>query len=86
LNSLQLILSDKTYFAPAWVFASLNIATGTWVLYLPFVKSKFNLNDSEIGIALFSLAAGLLISIPFIPFINRKIGVGRSLCSVFVYY
>lgn len=52
--------------------------TGTWVLYLPHVKTKFGLNDSEIGVALFFLALGLLISIPFIPFINRKIGVGRS--------
>lgn len=78
MESLKLILSDKNYFAPAWVFASLNIMTGTWVLYLPLIKSKFALNDSEIGVALFSIAVGLLISIPFIPFINRKIGVGRS--------
>ena len=78
MHSLKLILSDRNYFAPAWVFASLNILTGTWVLYLPHVKTKFALNDSEIGLALFALAIGLLISIPFIPFINRKIGVGRS--------
>lgn len=78
MESLKLILSDKTYFAPAWVFASINIMTGTWVLYLPYVKSHFGLNDSKIGIALFSLALGLLISIPLIPYINRKVGVGRS--------
>lgn len=78
LESLKLILSNRTYFAPAWVFASLNILTGTWVLYLPHVKTSFGLDDSEIGLALFALALGLLISIPFIPFINRKIGVGRS--------
>lgn len=52
--------------------------TGTWVLYLPYIKTKFALNDAQIGIALFCLALGLLISIPFIPFINGKIGVGRS--------
>ncbi len=78
MNSLKLILSNWSYFAPAWVFASLNIMTGTWVLYLPHVKTKFALNDAEIGMALFCLALGLLVSIPFIPFLNKKLGVGRS--------
>jgi len=78
MDSLRLILSNWTYFAPSWVFASLNILTGTWVLYLPHIKSKFDLNDGQIGIALFSTALGLLISIPFIPYINQKLGVGKS--------
>ncbi len=78
MESLRLILSNRIYFAPAWVFASLNIVTGTWVLYLPYVKTKLELNDAQIGVALFSLALGLLISIPFIPLVNRKIGVGNS--------
>ncbi len=78
MNSLRLILSDRRYFAPAWVFASLNIMIGTWVLYLPHIKMKFGINDAEIGIALFCTALGLLISIPFVPFVNQKIGVGRS--------
>lgn len=66
------------YFAPAWVFASLNIVTGTWVLYLPYIKMKFGLNDAEIGVALFCIALGLLSSIPFVPYVNKRIGVGRS--------
>ena len=78
MNSLKLILSNWRYFAPSWVFASLNIMTGTWVLYLPHIKSKFALNDAEIGMALFSLAVGLLVSIPFIPYLNNKYGVGRT--------
>ena len=52
--------------------------TGTWVLYLPHVKMKFDLNDAQIGIALFCLAFGLLISIPFVPAINKKLGVGQA--------
>ena len=78
MKSLRLILSKATFFAPAWVFSSLNILIGTWVLYIPFIKIKFNLNDAEIGFALFFTALGLLISIPFIPKINKKIGVGKS--------
>ncbi len=78
MDSLKLILSKRTFFSPAWVFASLNILTGTWVLYLPYVKTKFTIDDGQIGMALFCFALGLLISIPFIPFINQKIGIGRS--------
>lgn len=78
MKSLQLILSNLKYFAPSWVFSSVNILIGTWILYLPHIKMKFELNDSQIGLALFFTACGLLISIPFVPYINNKIGVGRS--------
>jgi fucose permease len=78
MKSLKLILSNLKYFAPSWVFASVNILTGTWILYLPSIKQKFDLNDAQIGFALFFTALGLLISIPFVPYINKKIGVGRS--------
>ncbi len=56
----------------------MNILTGTWVLYIPHVKTSFELNDSEVGLALFSLAVGLLISFPFVPLINKKLGIGHS--------
>lgn len=78
MKSLRLILSNVIYFAPSWVFLSINILIGTWILYIPFIKSKFDLNDAEIGFSLFFVALGLLISIPFIPIINKKIGVGKS--------
>ena len=39
---------------------------------------KFELNDSQVGIALFFTACGLLFSIPFVPYVNKKIGTGRS--------
>ncbi|NMH89356.1 MFS transporter [Flavivirga algicola] len=78
MKSLQLILSNLKYFAPSWVFSSVNILIGTWVLYLPHIKIKFALNDSQIGLALFFTAFGLLISIPFVPYVNKKIGTGHS--------
>jgi fucose permease len=78
MKSLQLIISNLKYFAPSWVFSSVNILIGTWILYLPHIKMKFELNDSQVGIALFFTACGLLISIPFVPYVNNKIGTGRS--------
>ncbi len=81
MDSLKLILSNLKYFAAAWVFASLNILTGTWVLYLPHIKQKFGINDAQIGIALFCTAVGMLLSIPLIPKLNEKFGVGN--CTKF---
>ena len=77
MNSLQLILKDIRYFAPVWTFASLNILLGTWVLYIPNIKENLALNDAELGIALFCYAMGILVMIPFISSINRKVGVGK---------
>lgn len=78
MKSLRLILSNLTFFAPAWVFTSINILIGTWILYIPYLKLKFELNDAEVGFALFFIALGLLVSIPFISLITKKVGVGKS--------
>ena len=77
MNSLKLILTNLKYFAPVWVFSSLNFIIGTWVLYIPYVKAKLELNDSQLGLALFCLALGVLLFIPFVPFLSKKIGLGR---------
>ena len=78
MNSLKLILSQRAFFAPAGVFSSINMLIGTWILYLPHIKNKFDLNEAALGFALFFTACGLLISIPFIPVLNKRLGTGRS--------
>lgn len=78
MDSLKLILSRKRYFSVVWVFCSLNIIIGTWVLYIPRVKEKLQINDSQIGFAMFCLALGVLCFIPLVPIISKKIGLGRS--------
>jgi MFS family permease len=77
MKSLWLMLTQRRYFSPAWVFASINIMVGTWILYLPYIKKLFVLNDAEVGSALFFTACGLLFSIPLVPKINKVFGVGR---------
>jgi Ca2+/Na+ antiporter len=78
LNSLVIILSKLRYFGPAWVFASLNIMIGTWVLYIPLVKENLKLDDAQIGIALFSLALGTLVMIPIASKISSYFGLGKT--------
>ncbi|MCB0585048.1 MAG: MFS transporter [Phaeodactylibacter sp.] len=78
MRSLQLILSNLRYFAPAWVFASLNIIVGTWVLYIPYIKEKLGLDDGQVGIALFCFALGTLSMIPLSSVIVNRLGLGRT--------
>ncbi|MBQ4822248.1 MFS transporter [Aquimarina sp. MMG016] len=78
MNSLQLILTRLRYFGPAWVFASLNIIVGTWVLYIPQIKTKLAIDDAQLGIALFCFAMGTLTMIPLSSMIIDKIGVGKT--------
>lgn len=77
MKSLLLILSNKRYFAPCWVFTSINLLMGTWVLYIPSIKEKLNLNDAELGIALFYFALGIICILPFVPYITKKLGTGK---------
>lgn len=77
MNSLMLILSRKRYFAPVWVFASLNVILGTWVLYIPRIKEKLSLSDGDLGAALFCYALGVLLAILFTSRLVKWLGVGK---------
>lgn len=77
MSSLALIFSRFRYFSAAWVFASLNIMIGTWVLYIPLVKDKLQLDDGQLGVALFFFALGTFFSIPLVPYLTKRFGVGR---------
>ncbi|MEQ3656729.1 MAG: MFS transporter [Dokdonia sp.] len=78
MNSLVQLLRHRRYFAPAWVFASLNIMIGTWVLYIPRVKDKLQLTDSSLGAALFCLGLGTLVALLFSSKIIKGIGAGQA--------
>ncbi|WP_108802448.1 MFS transporter [Aquimarina sp. Aq107] len=78
MNSLYLILTKLRYFGPAWVFASLNIMTGTWVLYIPKIRAKLLIDDAQLGIALFCFALGTLAMIPLSSLIIGKFGIGKT--------
>jgi len=78
MESLLLILSRKRYFAPVWVFASINIMVGTWVLYIPRVKEKLLIDDGDIGLALFCYAIGGLVAVTFSSKIIDAIGSGKA--------
>jgi len=92
MKSLRLILSNPRYFAPALVFASLNIWFGTWAIYIPSVKEKLDINNADLGIALFFLSLGVFAVFPLAPKVVNTLGVGKTtwlgvlLASVFAVF
>ena len=78
MNSLRLILSDRRYFAPIWLFACLNIVVSTWVLYVPAVKDRLGIDAGDLGVALLCFSLGLMTAIPVSSVILRRVGLGRG--------
>lgn len=78
MKSLRLILTNPSYFAPAFVFASLNIWFGTWAIYIPWVKEKLGINKADLGVALFFLAFGVFVVFPMASKIINRFGVGKT--------
>ncbi len=78
MRSLKLILSNPRYFAPAFVFASLNIWFGTWAIYIPIVKEELAIDKASLGIALFCLSLGVFTVFPVAARIINSLGVGRA--------
>ena len=88
MKSLRLILTDPKYFAPAWVFASVNFWFGTWVIYIPWVKDYLMIDKTQLGFALFFLSFGVFTAFPLASPLITRLGVGRAtwwgviLCSI----
>lgn len=78
MKSLLLIFSNPRYFAPAWVFTSLNIWFGTWAIYIPTVKEKLGIDKADLGIALFCLSLGVFTIFPMASKIINRLGVGKA--------
>ncbi|WP_282132083.1 MFS transporter [Cellulophaga baltica] len=78
MKSLQLILSNPRYFAPAWSFATLNILFGTWATYIPLIKEDIGLDKASLGFAIFFLSLGNFTIFPVASRLINKIGVGKS--------
>ena len=78
MRSLRLILTRGKYFAPAFVFATINIIFGTWAIYIPAITSNLGIDESQLGWAIFCMALGTLIMIAIAPRLINFLGVGRA--------
>ena len=78
MKSLQLLLKNPRYFAPALVFVSLNIWFGVWAIYIPTVKERLAINKADLGFALFFLSLGVFCVFPFAAKFVNTFKVGKA--------
>lgn len=77
MQAIKLIFSSTRYFAPALLFATLNIVFGTWAIYIPAITEKLSISEGKLGFAVFFIAVGTLTVLPFIPKLVNRFGLGK---------
>lgn len=78
MKALGLILRTKGFFAPAFLFLTLNLCVGTWAVGIPQIKSNIVFSESELGIAILCLGLGTFIMLFLAPILINKIGLGKT--------
>ena len=64
--------------ATALLFGFFGILFGTWAALIPFIKTKFGLDEAQLGLLLLCLPAGITLMNPFSVPILHKLGAVRS--------
>ena len=77
MQALRIVFGSLRYFAPAFLFATLNIIFGTWAIYIPQITRKLDISEGELGFAVFFMALGTLCTIPFVPKIIKAFQLGK---------
>ena len=78
VRNLLTFFLNRQALAIGLVFASDSILFGSWVAHIPYVKAKLHLSDSELGLLLFAMPAGLLLMNPLTGWIIAKLGEARA--------
>lgn len=78
VRNLLTFFLNRQALAIGLVFASDSILFGSWVAHIPYVKAKLHLSDSELGLLLFAMPAGLLLMNPLTGWIVARLGEARA--------
>ena len=77
LSNLRRFAALRPALATGLTFAADSLMFGSWVAYIPFVKSKLALDDAQLGLALFGMPLGLLLMNPFSAMLIARFGLAR---------
>lgn len=76
--SLRRFFAHPKALATGLTFSTDSLMFGSWVAYIPYVKTTFGLDDAQLGLALFGMPVGLLLMNPFSPTIIARWGLART--------
>lgn len=78
LRALSDFFANPLARAVGLVFAADSFLFGSWVARIPYVKYSLDINDAELGLALFLLPIGSIVMNPFTGKIIQRIGSAQS--------
>jgi len=76
--NLRRFFSHPKSLATGLTFSTDSLMFGSWVAYIPYVKTALALDDAQLGLALFGMPLGLLLMNPFSPSIIARWGLART--------
>ncbi len=72
ISHLSVFARHRAARANGIIFAASGLLLGSWAALIPFIKTKFNLDEAQLGLLLLSLPAGVtLTNLLSVPIINR---------------
>lgn len=83
MKALSLILNSKQFFAPAFLFLTLNLCVGTWAVGIPQIKTKIGFSESALGVAILCFGLGTFVMLFLTPKLVQKFGLA-TICLVSV--
>ena len=78
LSHLKTYFTHSRSWAVGLVFAAMGFLFGDWVTLIPYVKSKFELDDAQLGLLLLSMPLGSVMGNPLSTFIIGKFGMRNT--------
>ena len=84
LNHLPTFFKHRVARSIGIVFFLVGMSFGTWAAFIPFVKTKFGLDEAELGLLLMTLPLGIAFMNPLcIPFLRHFGTVLATVISLF---
>jgi len=76
--NLYRFFTHRKALATGLTFSTDSLMFGSWVAYIPSVKTSLGMNDAQLGLALFGMPLGLLIMNPFAASTIARFGLART--------
>ncbi len=76
--NIRHFFTHRQALAVGLTFAADSLMFGSWVAYIPHVKTMLGMNDAQLGLALFGMPIGLLSMNPFSAGIIARFGLART--------
>ncbi len=83
---LGLFFSNRRYIATGIVFFVNAILFAFWITRIPEVKTALSLSEGQLGLALFSMPVGAVISMFTVTLLTQRYGAGRVTIFTSIFY